>query len=228
MQQVACLLIHGVAGGRYQMQKLKEKLEAAGIFAEAITIKGHEATKKELVSTKYYEWLSDANRRYLELCAKFSRVFVVGFSMGGLLALNLARRHRPAGLILVNCPFFCVNLPRVAKNILSDFRTLRFQNIRRYYASEKIPVKTLGQLKNLLEYTKLRLCEISTPALILQCDDDDVVIPKSADYLYEHIKSKDKTQKRYTRGGHEILMGDEADGICDDIVRYVSEKMNTL
>ena len=228
MENAACLLIHGVAGGKYQMRYLKERFETAGIFAEAITIKGHEATKQELVSTKYYEWLSDANQKYLELAEQFSHIFVIGFSMGGLLALHLARRHKPDGLILVNCPVFCVNLPRVVKNILSDIRTRKFQNIRRYYRSEKIPVKTLGQLKNLLEYTKLRLCEVLTPALILQCNDDDVVIPKSADYLYEHIKSKDKTKKRYERGGHEILSGDAADEICEDIVCYVSGKMNAL
>lgn len=223
MEQTACLLIHGVAGGRYQVERLKKHLTGCGIYAEAITVKGHEATKKELIDSRYYEWLADVNQKYLALAAKYSKIVVIGFSMGGLLGLNLAKRHDPAALVLVNCPIHYVNLPEVCRSIGSDLKKRNLKNIRRYFSPDYIPLRTLLEFQKLLDHTKRQLPEVVCPALILQYKDDDVVVPKSADYLHEHIGSRNKQLRYYDKGGHHIFLEEGDAPIYDDIASYIAE-----
>lgn len=222
MEQIACLLIHGIAGGQYQVEKLKDYLKDSGIYAESITIKGHEKTKKELVSTKYYEWLVDAHVKYGQLEKQYSKIVVIGFSMGGLLSINLAKRHDPLALVLVNCPIFYVNLPGVYQNIRHDLKERDFRNVKRYLKSENIPLRTLWQFVKLLEHTKMQLPKVTCKTLILQCTDDDVVVPKSCDYLFEHIGSAKKQMKKYEEGGHHIFMEDIDTTIYEDIRDYIA------
>lgn len=223
MNDTACLLIHGVAGGRYQVKRLEEYLNNKGIHAESITVKGHEASRKELSDSKYYEWLADANQKYLNLAEQYRRVIVIGFSMGGLLTLNLAKRHKPTGFVLVNCPIYCVDIPNVCRKVARDFKERDFKNIRRYFSADNIPLKTLGELKKLLEHTKRQLMEIDAPALVLQCKDDDVVVPKSAAYIFDHIASEQKKLKHYEMGGHHIFTENENAEIYADVEDFVLE-----
>lgn len=222
MEQTACLLIHGVAGGQYQVERLKNHLTSCGIYAKSVTIKGHETTKKELIDSRYYEWLADVNQKYLALAAKYPKIIVIGFSMGGLLGLNLAKRHAPAALVLVNCPIYYVNFPGVCRNISSDLKERHLKNIRRYFSPDYIPLRTLLEFQKLLDHTKLRLPEVACPTLILQCKDDDVVVPNSAEYLYEHIGSRNKHLCYYEKGGHHIFLEEEDSSIYGDITAYIA------
>ncbi|MBR5157355.1 MAG: alpha/beta fold hydrolase [Clostridia bacterium] len=231
MEQMACLLIHGVAGGKYQMERLKKHLNKKDIFAESITIKGHEQGKKALSDSKYYEWLADSNQKYNELLKKYNKVIIIGFSMGGLIALNIAKRNNAAAVILVNCPVFCVNVPAIIKGVAHDLKEHDFKNIRRYMYIDNIPPKTLREFKKLLDHTKRQLSQVKTPAFILQCADDDVVIPKSAEYLYSNIKSPKKTIRYYDRGGHHILAELDNSKMYDDIADFaleIAEEFNIL
>lgn len=223
MEHIACLLIHGVAGGKYQMERLKRHLNKKGVFAESITVKGHEQGKKALSDSKYYEWLADASQKYTELAKSHDKVIIIGFSMGGLIALNLAKRHKAAAVVLVNCPVFCVNVPAIIKGVLHDLKEHNLKNIRRYMYIDNIPPKTLAEFKKLLDHTKLQLSAVSVPTFILQCSDDDVVIPKSAKYLYDNIKSPKKSVRYYDIGGHHILAELDNSEMYDDIADFALE-----
>lgn len=224
MSKTVCLLIHGIAGGQYQMKKLKDYLNAHQITAVSISLKGHDRTRPELKASKYYEWLADAKTQYKKLANNYQNIIVIGFSMGGLIALNLARRYQPLALVLVNCPIRYVNLPLVSRNIISDLKTHDYKNIKRYTSPDGIPVKTFFQFVRLLDYTKPQLRQIYSPVFIAQFSDDDVVLPISGDYLLEHLGSREKTLKKYKKGGHHIFLEDIETTLYEDIAEFVCQK----
>jgi carboxylesterase len=105
MRGVLCL--HGFSGGPFELQPLIDALVAQGTQVSAPTLAGHGAGTAELAAATWHDWLASARTAMDALVAATGEpVLIVGGSMGGLLALRLARQ-RPdavAGLVLLAPP----------------------------------------------------------------------------------------------------------------------------
>src|SRR5687768_7646312 len=98
----ACLLLHGFTGSPWDVRPLGEALAARGLYVRAIQLPGHGSTPEALLQVTRQDWLRAAAQALLSL-REYRRTFVVGLSMGALLALRLAvdYRERVHGLALV-------------------------------------------------------------------------------------------------------------------------------
>ena len=105
---VACLLLHGFAGSPFEMEPLVPGLTDLGCTVDLPTLPGHDSTIEEFRRTFFTDWLAHAEERYLLLRRQYSNVIPIGFSMGGSLALLLAARHNPAGVVSLAGPV-CLN-----------------------------------------------------------------------------------------------------------------------
>ncbi len=74
-------------------------------------------------NSKYQDWEAKALDAYDELEAQYEKVFVVGFSNGGLMALRVAHLRSPTALVLL-APFFGLATPLgiLGEYILSKIR----------------------------------------------------------------------------------------------------------
>ena len=104
--EIACLLLHGFTGEPFEMEPLRETLLRRGIHAEAPCLPGHGAGVEAFAASSFPEWAEAAEQAYLSLAARFGRVAVVGLSMGGSLALRIAQRHEPAGVLTLAAPVY--------------------------------------------------------------------------------------------------------------------------
>lgn len=76
--------------------------------------------------------------------------------------------------------------------------------------------------------TKLEMCQVSAPLLVLHGAADKVTDPRVSQFLYEKASSKDKTLKLYPEGYHSILEGEPDDRILmvlDDIVTWLDSRV---
>jgi len=94
----ACLLIHGFGGAPFEMLPLVEALQGLCPVVSVPTLPGHDTTVEDWSRTSWDDWLEAVDQEYRRLEKAHSRVFVMGLSMGGSLALALAQRHSPAGV----------------------------------------------------------------------------------------------------------------------------------
>src|SRR4051812_46399957 len=87
------LCLHGLTGTPFEVRPLAEALGAAGYSVEVPLLSGHGATLRDLAGTQWSDWLASAERGMDDLQRRTGGrpICVVGFSMGGLLALRLAR-----------------------------------------------------------------------------------------------------------------------------------------
>ncbi|WP_243366667.1 alpha/beta hydrolase [Fundidesulfovibrio soli] len=106
MNDTACLLIHGFAGTPFEMRPLADTLEAAGARVSTPALPGHAASVERWAATRWADWQGCVEDEYLRLAADHERVFALGLSMGGSLCLDLARRHRLAGVVTVASPVY--------------------------------------------------------------------------------------------------------------------------
>lgn len=101
---IGVLMLHGFSGGPYEIMPLANFIkENTDWIIETPTFTGH--GDMDILSLKGYKaehWLMDAEIAYRNLAKKVDKIFVIGFSMGGIIALYLAKRYPVSKLILLS------------------------------------------------------------------------------------------------------------------------------
>src|SRR5687768_10527242 len=85
----AALLIHGFMGTPKEMRPLGQVLADAGMTAHGILLPGFGDAVGSLGETKRTAWVEAANAAWDGLTARYARTVLIGFSMGGAVALHV-------------------------------------------------------------------------------------------------------------------------------------------
>jgi len=215
-ENTGILILHGFAGNVEEIKPLREYLEQRGYVVECPLLPGHGLTKKELAETSCEDWIAAAEQAYLALSERCGRVVAIGFSMGGLLAINLWH-YGLSGLVTVNMPVYYWNLKIIASNLFKDFR--RFW--KKYTdASLDKSLSSMVEFQKLLTKTKPMLGNVTCRTMIVQALDDDTVHHRSAGYILKKIHVE-KTVLRPERGGHMIFQSENGPEVCGRIERFI-------
>src|SRR5262245_57332737 len=89
------LCLHGFTATPFEFSFLAPRLEAAGFTVSAPLLPGHGGDAVDLDRTAWPDWFAGVETAFADLRARCASVAVVGQSLGGLLALHLARRRGP-------------------------------------------------------------------------------------------------------------------------------------
>jgi carboxylesterase len=101
----AALLVHGFPGTPAEMRPLGTVLRDAGWTVHGLMLPGLGADIANLEQRAGRDWSDAVRQALVELQRHHSPVLLVGYSMGGALALHVASKHRPNGLVLL-APFW--------------------------------------------------------------------------------------------------------------------------
>jgi len=217
----AYVLIHGLAGSRDELSYLYDYLTYKGLGAFYLILKGHEKSNKELARATYKQWLTSAEEQISSLKMQYEKIVIIGFSMGGLIAINLCDKFQFEKIVFVNTPIQYWDIKKIASNIYNDLSTRNYSNIKRYFtASTDKPLRTLIQFVILLNKSKQKLTNITCDALVLQSRDDDTVQASSAAYIFSLLQGK-KQIKYYNDGSHQILSSEIRDTVFEDIYKFI-------
>ena len=172
------------------------------------------------------------------------QLFLLGHSMGGLIALDLAVRPDVSidGLIL-SAPAACPRemskvtltigraLSRVAPNTgvlrLPLNRISRDPAVVDAYNNDPLVFRTpirarLGaEMLAAMERVDARLPSLQAPLLVMQGTADGLVDPGCGPHVYARAGSADKTLKMYDGVWHEIFNEPERDHVLDDLTRWL-------
>ncbi len=106
--QAAALLVHGFPGTPAEMRPLGEALHAQGWTAQGILLPGFGAEIETILDKRVSDWV-DAVRQPLQALRRDHRVVIlIGYSLGGALALQATAQTAPDGLILL-APFWQID-----------------------------------------------------------------------------------------------------------------------
>ncbi len=220
---VRCLLIHGFGGNPEDLKHLVHYLESEGYAVACPTLKGHTGTREDLVSTTYMDWIFSAEESFRSLAKRDGKVALVGYSMGGLIALNLAAKYGTAALVTLNTPVYVPNLRRVFENIRNDLVTGSKNHIKRYLgALVSIPVKAYYNFMLLLKRSLPLLEAVSCPVFVGQGLNDDAVDFKSAEYIYSKAASRVKMIKFYEGVDHMICRSSNNAAVFQDVAGFLA------
>lgn len=229
----AVLLLHGFTGHSADVRMLGRYLEKKGYTSHAPIYRGHGKSPEELTQTNSTQWWEDVVQAYEHLQALgYKEIAVAGLSLGGALGLKLANRQKVQGIITMCSPVYFENI----EQLTSGFRFFAKQ----YKQFEKKNEATIeAELKTLMDRSTPMFADIEAffkevtevidsvyaPALVVQGEKDQMVNPQSAQYIYDHLASNDKTIKWYKESGHVITMDKEKDLLHEDVYMFL-ESLN--
>ncbi len=84
------LLVHGLTGTPNEMRLLAKGLNRAGYTVYAVQLAGHCGTQEDLLQTRWQDWAASVHAGAARMHAHVDQMFVMGLSMGAVLALELA------------------------------------------------------------------------------------------------------------------------------------------
>jgi carboxylesterase len=231
------LLLHGFSGAPDELAYLAERLEAVGYESESPCLPGHAPNALDLTTAGSREWLVSARAALARLGP--APAPVVGFSMGGLLALCLAAEQpdRVSGLSLLApalrltqpasmlsgvfhaLPFLGRVIPRLPK---WGGRALRDPVQRaRYPGWGTVPTHGLSQLPELQDTALAAATRVRCPVQILIAERDRTVAVAGIARLQQHL-STPVTVQSFSESGHQLALDTQRAEVAGSLIAFLA------
>jgi len=237
----ACLLLHGLGGGAYEMQLLGHYLhEVHGLAVQAISYPGHDCPAAAMPASTWQAWYAHIEATYQSLAQSYAGVSVVGFSTGCPLGLHLAAAYPLAKLVLL-CPYLALRwqwfyllplevwlfslgwlireVPRWRLPLRDPAMRQRVEEVVFYRTFNLAAVRSAIAL---IEQVKAELPRITTPTLILQAQQDSIVDPAGAQIIYDRLGSSMKTLHWLPESDHIIPLDLERDQVFAEVGQFLA------
>ncbi len=196
---IACLLLHGFTGSPAEMGGLADFLRGQGCVVSVPTLPGHATQPDDLRNISYQQWITTSEKAFSDLQEKHRRIFVIGQSMGGTLALHLAAHHRFAGVVTLAAAIRLSLQQEMAIRLLTPFVSVRHKpngsdvrdlngkaRLRNY---DRYPMSAARQLLAMLRHVRAELPAVTMPILAIHSPSDHVVPFKNLALLQRLVRS---------------------------------------
>ena len=245
----AVLCLHGFTGTPYEVAPLARSLAGAGFSVSAPMLAGHGENAAILAATRWQDWLASAEAAFDQLRAASGNglVALAGFSMGGLLALRLARLHPQAVSALVvmsaplRVPVWQMALVRAWAHLPTCLRSGKLATRRKRGGSDvtddrvraenpsltEMPLAGIVELIDLAKVVRRDLAFIHQPALVAHGERDRTVPLQLSFELAGHIASDVVEHLWLPRSGHLIAVDVEHAQLCETVGRFLTLHTNS-
>lgn len=227
--KVGILLIHGFTGSPSELRPMGYYLKERGFTVYAPLLAGHGVDGETMEKTGWKDWWQSALDAYERMREEdLDRIFVAGLSMGGCLSLMLAAEKKVDGVISMCAPVWIRDRRALLANVLQYFIRFTRKSEKRdpeiaahVVPIDKTPVKCVGELVRLIREMRSRLPRVSAPALVVQAAKDELVLEKSAEYIFSQIASKEKKLSWYENSTHIITVDKERKELFQEIEEFI-------
>lgn len=175
-----------------------------------------------------------------------SRLFLVGHSIGGTIAITYATQHQDEldGLVVSGATLqvgasvspvmimaarvlSCL-LPKAGLDIIDATAISRDQNVVAAYTNDplvyrgKIRARLGAEIIKAIQKLPLQMARINLPILIMHGSADRLSDPSGSQILYQRVSSSDKTLKLYDGCYHEIFNEPERQQVFADMEAWLA------
>lgn len=225
----AVLLLHGFTGHSADVRMLGRFLEKHNYTTHAPIYRGHGKPPEELLKTTPSDWWEDVVAAYDYLKDEgYEEIAVAGLSMGGVLGLKLSYMTKVQGVIPMCTPMFFDNEEQLTggfKQFARQYKQLERKDEDTIEAEMKALFEqksnTFEEIGQFISEVSTQIDTIYTPTFVVQASKDQMINPKSATYIYEHVEATQKDIKWYENSGHVITLDKEREQLHEDVLAFL-------
>lgn len=227
MPDEQCILIHGFAGSPLELEPLANALSEAGYQIRSPILHGHGGGKDDLKRSTATSWVSSVQSIVAE-AAKHGPVHLIGFSMGAMIASILAQRIQVSSVTMLAPAVYYANSKQMFEGMAKHIKeTWNVAGMRREVAKARLeavaetPIQSYRQFRRLVLMAKPTLVNLRAPLCVIQGEQDEVVEPRSATYVYNAARSEIKEIHYLAQSGHILCLGPESSQLNQLVLRFL-------
>jgi len=232
--KIGIYLIHGFSSTTCELKQIADVWAKEGHHVILNNLPGHGTSLDDCNNTKYQDWLDYSKIEFAKLCSQSDQVFLLGHSMGGVVALYLSSLFPVTGVIVGGTVLkfklhFSTNyLNRFLCRILKTRRKKKVadKSIRdslTFYGYQSYPLIALNEFRKMNIYVKKQLHKIKSPILIIHSKNDQVSIKDNVDIIQSSVESKIKEVLEVENAPHNLFHNNED---IELIFKYCREFIN--
>lgn len=234
------IAIHGFSSSPKEVEQLALFLNKNNLSVHTPRLDGHGTVPEDLKDKKWEDWYKSVSRAIIIASLEYKRIYIIGFSTGGLLGLLSTKKYYKefVGIVCINAALHLNDIRiKTLLPAISFWNDLVKAFNEDYYAKEYIDnlaenpeinyhknyINAIEQLNYLMNKTRKNLHKVRKPILIIQGKDDPVVNPSSAHEIYQNVESRYKTLKIIEASKHVIITGENTEELFNYILNFITQ-----
>ncbi|MGN1343460.1 MAG: alpha/beta hydrolase [Traorella sp.] len=153
----------------------------------------------------YHKWVERAEDALLESIKNNRKIYLLGFSMGGVIASYLASKYPVEKLILISPAFIHFNIENYANMAIKTGKKMLSSSDE---TKPSLPKNFYGDFVDCVKEHKNDIKKVTCPVLIIQGDEDEIIPVRSSSWGYDQIEH-DRKQLVYLHLGKHRILSDE-------------------
>lgn len=222
-------MIHGFTSTPDLVRPLADHIsDTFGWEVHAPLLPGHGLTPKALDDVKYQEWQEFTEQQLMKLCEKYSKVHLMGHSMGGTIAAQLADKFpRAVSTLTLLAPamyfqnylarFFFPLIRKLPESLLTKWIIHKKNfDINQNLSYDRYSVKSVEQYYQICKSTRPGL-DLQIPTRVFMPTHDETIQPRSAKWFFNRISHANRKLIELQKSQHLIFLGNENEKIFSEI-----------
>lgn len=231
------IFIHGFMGSPCQFDDLTNIVFAHQYSVLTVLLPGHGGDGKEFARHGLNDWEKHLQNKIDQYRNRYKRIYLIGHSMGGLLALNasLFNDNPVCGIFLMSCPmkirYFGPKAISARLRLLAYAKEhpIKAEYIRSNSVSNP-PVYVypmwlhpILSLKKLIRKTRKNLGKVDVPVVIIHSKQDETVSFKSAQILYDGLVNASKKRITLNHSWHACYTREDKERMIHLLLDFIRE-----
>jgi carboxylesterase len=231
----AVLLLHGGGDTPQTLRYLGAELYARGFHVAAPLLPGHGRSVREFTRVTAAQLIDATNTRYRELRASHEWVAVIGLSMGGALAVQLAAESPDLPALGLVAPYLGMP-PRIERAARfsrlwgffvpivrsgDKLSILDPQELDRSLAYGVFTAAALRALRDLMLGAVEALPRVAAPTLMIQSRTDNRVSAADTERAFARLGAREKRIEWITGAGHVITVDFGRERVIASLVAWM-------
>ncbi len=229
---------HGFGGTAAELRPVLEAVARAGYAVDAALLKGHGTRVEDLQEATFDGWVAAARARVEAETARHGRVVLLGFSLGSLVAMQIAS-ERPdglAGLVAMGnaltvkphtrWPFAIWEMSR---RPMIDVYMLKPQAgdlvdqalMETLVTYDRHPLRSAREVWLAGPRVKAGVGRIACPTLVLHGRRDRVCSWRNAPWLAAHVGTRDVSVRIFEQSAHVLCCDGEREEVAREVVGWL-------
>lgn len=234
-RRLKLLLLHGFGGAPGEMRPLGQALLGRGFSVKAPLLPGHGENLEAMREILLEDWLDAVRLVYESMHRDDSPVALVGFCLGGALALRLAAHLYPRAVCCLATPARplpdsafpgVTGLRSNGKNI-NDSPSAEVRRWRNLGCHQMVPESFFARYQELLGSLKSELPAISCPLLVAQSRNDAITPSGDAELVINSVRSERRKLVWSRKAGHALPVDVGRRALFAEIASFLEEEDKT-